>query len=252
MGQSIKVSTAAPVEVLPFHNEVFAAIHKVAGKVTTLRAHLSNLLVGRYKAPTIVKDVKGDETSRSGGPTYDQYRADQRALAKLAADRKLADNQWYRKTYAAAVKELYGALPVSPNADAQRKAAAKTAAAAKNPPAAVGAPKGQTQEREATPQESEEAMVTRIGLFKTAFAVARIAEADASTEPFVLELRKVLRAMQDAHVKAHNPGATVTTVKPITARNKGGRTLKDLKDLKGAVTPMVSSEPVTASEPATV
>lgn len=54
-------------------------------------------------------------------PTYEQFWSDREALAILAKERGLADDQWVRKPYNAAVKSLYGDLPVSTSKEAIAK-----------------------------------------------------------------------------------------------------------------------------------
>lgn len=54
-------------------------------------------------------------------PTYEQFWSDREALAILAKERGLADDQWVRKPYNAAVKSVYGELPVSPSKEAVAK-----------------------------------------------------------------------------------------------------------------------------------
>src|SRR5688572_17899812 len=84
--------------VAQFHKDVFAAAQLAARAGVTMAQKLNTLILAKY----------GDTC-----PTFEQYRDDQKALAQLAKDRKLVDNQWVRKPYAAAIKARFGALPVS-------------------------------------------------------------------------------------------------------------------------------------------
>lgn len=54
-------------------------------------------------------------------PTYDQFWSDREALAIIAKEKGLVDDQWVRKPYNAAVKALYKELPVSPSKTAVAK-----------------------------------------------------------------------------------------------------------------------------------
>lgn len=56
-------------------------------------------------------------------PTYEQFWSDRDALKLLAAEKGLVDDQWVRKPYNAAVKALYGDIPLSPSKDAVDKRA---------------------------------------------------------------------------------------------------------------------------------
>lgn len=238
MGQTIKVSNKpAPVapEVLPFHRAIFDACRTYQQRAQGFGKAVRALLVSRYGEPTLGKDKDGKET-RSGGPDFAAYTADQKAFAHLARERKLTDNQWYRKCYAKAVRELYGALPVSMDAAAVAKRAQREAAEANkraaegNPPApTAGALKGQTQDHAPNPAETLESLIARVGLFNAGFAIVRIMEADDSTKATAVHLRAMFEKAQNAYVAAHNPqalatkGRTVTRTVPATP---SGRPLK--------------------------
>lgn len=206
MGQTIKVSAAAAVAILPFHKDVFAICRVGVNAQQTLRAKLAQLLTTRYGAPVIGKDSEGKET-RSGGPSFEQYRADSAALRQLAADAKPVKGadvgQYMRKAYAHAIYSLYGALPVSQDAAAVAKRAQREAAAAvkaaQAPAAPVGAPAGETQEKPVSEGEQIEQIVTRLGLIKTMDACIRILSADDSTKPQATHFRKMLdKLIKDA------------------------------------------------------
>lgn len=54
-------------------------------------------------------------------PTYEQFWSDREALRLVAKARGLTDDQAVRRPYNAAVKQAYGALPVSPSEPATKK-----------------------------------------------------------------------------------------------------------------------------------
>lgn len=212
------------LEVSAFHRDVFGILSRAHTSALTTAQKMAQLLATKYGKPVVTKDANGAD-KLSGGPTFEQYRADQSALREIASERKLKDAQWLRKSYARAVRETYGALPESQSAEAIAKRAQRAAqeAAAKqganNPPAAhAGAPAGETQNRAPSPSETMESLVARCGMFNLGFALARVMESDASTKVQALHLRKVLEAAQDAYVKAHNPDAGKTATRKIVKR----------------------------------
>lgn len=115
MAQSQTSRAAATIEsvgpqVLPFHKDVVGVLATAARAESTMKARLAALLTSRYGECM---------------PTHDQYRADQAVLAALAEKRGLASDQWVRKPYAAAVRAVFGALPVSMSQESQAKAASR-------------------------------------------------------------------------------------------------------------------------------
>lgn len=189
------------VEIKPFHKDVAAACFAHVKAGDTMRIKLANLLTSRYGECM---------------PNIAQYTADQAALAELAKAKGLVDNQWVRKPYAAAVRALYGALPVSLNQESLAKAAtrrdagqaaahAKTLEENKDKPqhvrealaaeaaalvkktkvaeqtAPVGAPAGKTQNKDVSPAERYEQIITEMGLFNALETISRILAADKST-----------------------------------------------------------------------
>ncbi len=162
-------STSTPVVILAFHKDVYACAQTAAKAGITMAQKMNALILARYA-----------ETC----PTFEEYRADQRALAQLAKDRKLVDNQWVRKPYAAAIKARFGALPVSQAPEAIVKAAKRAADAAgkKNADAAAaGAVKGDTTQRVPSDTENLESLIARIGVFKALEACINILAADDKT-----------------------------------------------------------------------
>lgn len=68
-------------------------------------------------------------------PTYEQFWSDREALAILAKEKGLVDDQWVRKPYNAAVKSLYLELPVSPSKEAVAKRLVRASSPRKPRPA---------------------------------------------------------------------------------------------------------------------
>lgn len=205
----IKVSTKAPVEVLPFHQDVYKIAMTGIRATQTVAQKMAALVTSRY----------GDKA-----PTFEQYKADLKALDAIAAERKLADGQWLRRPYCAALKALYKALPESqaPEAVAKREQRAKRDAEVKAAIAkaketsaapAAGAPKGETQERQPSEAEQLEQLIARIGVFETLYACLRILDADESTKAQVVHMRKMADKAKDAATKA-DQAARVKAIKP--------------------------------------
>jgi hypothetical protein len=172
------------LEVTTFHKDVFATID-TARKATnkagdTMRSKLANLLRSKYGATM---------------PTYEQFRADRAALKELATQKGLADDQWVRKPYNAAVHLLYGALPEAQTAAAIAKRKLREAEAANKPSGATGvskgtakpeagkagAQKGETAPRNPSADETIEQYIARVGLWKVMDACARLLNADKSS-----------------------------------------------------------------------
>lgn len=174
---TVRVSTAAAVVITAFHRDVFTIAQS-----------------GHRAADTMAKKMQALITSKYGklAPTFEQYRADRAALRELAKDKKLADDQWMRKPYCAALKAVFGALPESQDAAAIQKRAQRDAAkaSAKTSAPTAGAPAGQTQDHAPSESEQIEQLVTRLGLFKTLDACMRILEADDATKAVVVHMRK--------------------------------------------------------------
>ena len=208
----IKTSTTAAVEVTAFHKDV--ANIAIAGMRSqeTMHKRMVALITSRY----------GDTA-----PTFEQHRADIKAFGEVAKSRKLASDQWIRRPYNAAIIALFEKLPVSMAPDAvqkreQREARDKlvkaaiakakesqTMQAVSNP---VGAPAGETQEREPSDAEKLEQMVTRCGVFETLYACLRILDSDESTHAQVVHMRK----MADAAKKAADKATAAARAKAIT------------------------------------
>jgi hypothetical protein len=198
MGQTIKVSTKAAVVITAFHQDVFNTSLTGQRASETMKKKLSALLVSKYGQPTIGKDANGKET-RSGGPSFEAYRADHAALKHLAeVVKKLKDNQYVRKAYAHAVKTLYGAIPESQDAAAVAKRAQRDAKAALAKAAAAaptGAPAGETQATQPNEDEQIEQVIARLGYFKCMDALIRIAAADEKTKAQAVHFEKMAKKL---------------------------------------------------------
>lgn len=172
---SSAVLAAKGVQVTAFHKDVFACINTQHTAVTkaqgTMQAKLGGLLTSKYGAVA---------------PTFAQFKLDRAALKELAVQKGLADDQWLRKPFNAAVIALYGALPEAQTAAAIAKRAARDAAGvskgtAKAGKGKAGAAKGETAPRRASDPETIEQLIARIGVWKVLEACTAILGADAST-----------------------------------------------------------------------
>lgn len=196
------MSAKSPVlaVVTDFHKAIVAAVDKRDRAATSFVDSVRTAITQRY----------GDTM-----PTHAEYTNDQEALLMLAKAKKLADNQHYRKVFAKAVKDIYGALPISLAPEAvtkrrqrqgalspeQRLADAEVRAANKGKPEhvveslaaaaiaeakgkkqpAAGAPAGVPKDQAPSAAESIEQMIARIGVAATLQAVAKILKAEAAT-----------------------------------------------------------------------
>lgn len=221
MAQIIKTSTAKAktVEVLPYHRDAFQIARTAAQSAKRNAERMVNLAVSRYGAA--VKDAAG---VLSGGPTFEQYRADRAALAYLARDKGLEDKELQRaiyRPYADAIKATYGALPEAQTAEAIAKRAKRAAEEAilkaarergelagdDNGKDAGKAPREGANERTATEQETVESIVTRVGLMQCLTACINILEADDSTKAQAVHLRKMAAKAAEALAKGKAPNA---------------------------------------------
>lgn len=188
----VRVSTQAPIVITAFHKDVATIA-----------------ISGMRAGETMAKKMQALITSRYGAaaPAFEAYKADLKALDELAIERKLASGQWLRRPYCAALKVLFKDLPVSQAPDAiakrlQRETAqAQVAAAlkaAKAPPAPIGAPVGQTQDRAPSPAEQMEQVIAKIGVFEALYACLRILDSDDSTKAQAVHMRKMADKAHDA------------------------------------------------------
>lgn len=209
MAQVIKTSTKPAVEILPFHVDVYRIAQQGMRAQETMGSKMRALVTSRY-----------GETC----PTFEQHRADIKALDQLARDKGLTDGQWLRRPYNAAIIALFEKLPVSmaPDAVAKREQreqrdkvvkAAIAAAKASSAAPAVGAPAGQTQEREPSEAEKLEQLISRIGVWEALYACLRILETDEQTKDKVIHMRKQADKLNDACTEA-DKAARAAAVKP--------------------------------------
>lgn len=211
-------ATKSTIVVSQFHKDAYAIAQTACKAGITMAQKLNALVSARY----------GDTC-----PTFEEYRADQAALAQLAKTRGLVDNQWVRKPYAAAVKARYGALPASQDPaailKAAKRAADKAEREAKQGNVSAGAPAGQTQDHGTNPTEEIEAIVTRLGLFKCLDACINILASDKATKAQAQHLRaQAAKAAQLASV----PVAASVEGKPAPkARKAAAPAVKSLDAL---------------------
>lgn len=194
-----QVVASKGVEVTTFHKDVYSAINTARTAVDkaqgSMQQKLANLLRSKYGTTM---------------PTFEQFRADRAALKELATQKGLADDQWLRKPYNAAVHLLYGALPEAQTAaaiakralrEANEKAGVTTVKAGKKvetPANKPGAQKGTTAPERTSAVETIEQYITRVGLWQVMDACARILNADKST----VEEAKALQPIVKKHLKA--------------------------------------------------
>lgn len=204
MSKSTTAARTAPVAMLPFHTEVFNVARTGHNAGLTMAKKMQALLISRY-GDALIDSTDKDNWGRpcaAGGPSYEAYRNDQAALAELAKSKGLTDNQWVRKPYAAAVKALYGALPVAMTAEAIQKRAQREAneAAKKAHEAAkaAGAPKGETTERVPSPDETIEQLIARVGIFQCLDACVRILSSEDMTKTQAQHMAAMVKAAKAA------------------------------------------------------
>ena len=198
MAQVIKTSTKPAVEILPFHQDVYRIAQTGQRAQVTMHEKMKTLITSRYGATC---------------PTFEQHRADIKALDQLARDKGLSDGQWLRRPYNSAIVALFEKLPVSmaPEAVAKREqreardkvvkdAIAKAKAAGTIAP--VGAPAGQTQEREPSEAEKLEQLISRVGVWESLYACLRVLETDETTKDKVVHMRKQADKLHDAQREA--------------------------------------------------
>ena len=220
----IKTSTMAAVEVLPFHLSVYKIAQTGQRAEQTLATKMQALVTSRY-----------GETC----PTFEQHRADIKALDQLARDKGLTDGQWMRRPYNAAIVALFDKLPESqaPEAIAKREQRAArdkvvkdaiAKAKADGTIAPVGAPAGETQERQPSEGEQLEQLIARVGVFECLYACLRILAADKTTEAQAVHMRKMADKAKDEAAKA-DKAARVKAIIPTTPNGADVPTTKARK-----------------------
>lgn len=204
MSKTTTAARTAPIAMLPFHNEVFAIARTGHNAGLTMAKKMQALLISRYGEALIDSSDKDNwgRPCAAGGPTFEQYRNDQQCLAEIAKEKGLTDNQWVRKPYAAAVKALYGALPVAMTAEAIQKRAQREAnEAAKKAhaeAAKAGAPKGETTERAPSAGETIEQVIARLGVFQALDACVRILSSEEMTKAQAQHIAAMVKAAKQA------------------------------------------------------
>jgi hypothetical protein len=199
MSSVIKLSDKPAVTVAAYHESLYTVFTTGAKAVATMR----------QKAVALIKSKYAERF-----PSYSEWENDLAAL-KAIADRKSVDVQYYWKTYRLCMHEVFGALPVSLDADAKRvresrmtlelKAAhdkaydeAKAAGKSADHAAAIavqaakkakttkqakpGAPQGEVKDQQTGTAESVEQFIARVGVFAALDAVASILAAEKETE----------------------------------------------------------------------
>lgn len=163
------MATAAKIEVTAFHRDMFAACATVRKAEANMMAKMQALLSSKYGKTC---------------PTFEQFRADRAALKMIAEEKGLADDQWVRKPYNAAVKALYGELPVAQTAAAiaKRKLREAQTAVSGKPAEKSGAKKGETAARAPSASETVEQFIARVGVFKVLERCVSILEAVDDTK----------------------------------------------------------------------
>jgi hypothetical protein len=165
--------------ITSFHKDVFNAANACAKAQITLGAKLATLIAKQYP---------------SKSPSFEQYRADQSALAELCKEKGLVDNQYYRKAYAVAIKLAFNEVPVSMDAAAIAKRKARDAKKAADTKGKSGAVKGDTSKRAPSVSETVEQMIARVGVFKVLEMCANILDADESTKTAAKALKGIKAA----------------------------------------------------------
>lgn len=162
----------AQVVVTPFHTDLYAAAMANVKAAATMSTKMQALVSSKYGTTA---------------PTYEQYRTDQAVLASIAKDKGLVDNQWVRKPYAAAVKAVFGELPVAQTAAAIAKRKLREQQAPKS-----GAPKGVVTTRNSSSADQIEQFIAKAGVFAVLSTLTKMLAADSSTK----EAAKALVAVQ--------------------------------------------------------
>lgn len=171
--------------ITPFHRDMFAACAAVRKAERTMLTKMQALLTSKY----------GEKC-----PTFEQFRADRAALKAIADEKGLKDDQWVRKPYNAAVKALYGELPVAQTAAAIAKRKLREAQEAANPKPAEksGAKKGETAQRAPSAGETIEQFIARMGVFKVLEQCVNILEAVDETKAVAQAIKKDVMPLRKA------------------------------------------------------
>lgn len=202
MSTIVKTTDKPAIVINAFHNDAFAILKTGLNSKQTMVKKLTALVVSKY----------GKEM-----PTFAAYSNDTDALSQLVRDKGLSDSSnHFHVTFRECITALYGAIPVSMDADARRKYADRLTAeqkvtydkaladakTAQKPDAvatalavravkvgkkqvkqvASGAPKGETQQHPVSKEESIEQLVARVGMFPILDAIVKTLNADRATQ----------------------------------------------------------------------
>lgn len=202
--------TRAPkLDIRAWRVEVVDAAQTSQKAAFTMFDTMVALVLRRY-GPCLINPAPqalNDDCTRAavGGPSKADYDEDQKQFAELAKARGLASNQWVRKPYAAAVKSVYGTLPITETAEAlaerqRRKAGGASTghanAAEVQQPAKAGRTEGETQERRPSKAEQIEQVVTSYGIPATMEAIARILDGKPDTALAAKTMRALVEEMR--------------------------------------------------------
>lgn len=163
----------ATIEVSPFQRSMFDCVTSTRRAVDkahiNMATRMQELIKSKYNAVM---------------PTWEQFRADRAALAAMAKDKGLVDDQWIRKPYNTAIHALYGALPESQSiaAIAKRKQAAMRSPIILATVASPGAVEGVVGARNASAAEQIEQMVAKFGVWDVLKACTKILATDTDTK----------------------------------------------------------------------
>lgn len=179
----MSTSTAIKAPALPFHIDLFDVA--MVGRDALLKAN--GTLSTRTQA--LIAAHYGDTP-----PTYAEFKVDRAALATLAAAKGLKSDQCARKAYNAAVKALFGALPMSDKGSAPGMRKGRSGKS--------GAPRGETGTRSASATETIEQLIARVGVMATLKALTAILAADTSTKAAAAKLKSVQADMTASDLRA--------------------------------------------------
>ncbi len=171
--------------VTPIVTDIGASEVYPAGKRTVLVSQwqegLYDVLFGAAEALCAVEQTQGERirTYLSGhysdvAPTYAQFISDRAALHVIALDRGLVDDQYVRKLYNKAIKELFGALPVSMSAEAVAKRAQRPAKQERVAQKAVA--------KIVSNADQIESFIASVGMAKILTTAAKILKASQATK----------------------------------------------------------------------
>lgn len=187
--------------------------------------------------------VKGDLGDKK--PTFVWYENRIKALTEVCKRRKLSQ-QYVIKDFRIVIKALYNELPVSdaPAAVKKREQREEKKDERRERALAIGLVKPKDGEvippvskfgvqgtvgndkKDVTPDESDEQLVTRIGMFRVIGALQRVLAADETTKQSARELKKLDDKLRLLLKPAEVAAAPVAPVAPVAPAKKSGTTGK--------------------------